>query len=317
MLILCSVYTICLIILKPSSLPPAAAYYNWRSRQDRLLVTAETFKSDMATKPVVLPETFNGEKSWDDWIAHFESVADVNEWKEDAAKLKWLQVRLTGRAATAFRRFPEATRKDYKESKKALKKRFEPESKKELYMAEMQNRKKQRSEDWASLGEDLKILAEKAYPDLQAEAQEVLALNHYLTQLENPQIAFGIKQKKPKTVEEAVQFTLEMESYLRPSRVSKVNSVKNDTELIAAASKENDSISGLIERMEKLEAAMKSKNDDPQPQKPKQHRTEDREPRPHKKTTVICRKCGKEGHFARGCAERVFKKQGNGQPSTQ
>ena len=28
MLILCSVYTICLIILKPSSLPPAAAYYN-------------------------------------------------------------------------------------------------------------------------------------------------------------------------------------------------------------------------------------------------------------------------------------------------
>ena len=51
-------------------------------------------------------------------------------WWDDAAKLKWLRVRLTGRAGTVFRRLPEATRGDFKEAKKALKKRFEPDSKK-------------------------------------------------------------------------------------------------------------------------------------------------------------------------------------------
>ena len=40
----------------------------------------------------------------------------------------------------------------------------------------------------------LKILVEKAFPNLQPAAKETLALNQYLTQLENPQTAFGVKQ---------------------------------------------------------------------------------------------------------------------------
>ena len=57
-------------------------------------------------------------------------------------------------------------------------------------------------------------LAERAYPDLQAEAQEQLALNRFLALLDNPQVAFSVRQKAPKTIEDAVTATLEMESYL-------------------------------------------------------------------------------------------------------
>ena len=65
----------------------------------------------MATKPVALPEIFTGDgrQSWSDWVDHFDSVADVNEW-DGAAKKKWIRARLTGRAATAFKRLPEADR---------------------------------------------------------------------------------------------------------------------------------------------------------------------------------------------------------------
>ena len=97
-------------------------------------------------------------------------------------------MRLTGRAALAFKKFPAATKVDYKLTTEALKKRFKPVSRKELYLAEMQSRRKCRDEDWAILGEELKTLAEKAYHGLQDEAQEVLALNHYLAQLDNPQV---------------------------------------------------------------------------------------------------------------------------------
>jgi hypothetical protein len=60
-------------------------------------------------RPVVLPETFDGTKNWDDWYLHFENVAAVNGW-DDAEKLKWLRVRLTGRAQKALHRLPEASR---------------------------------------------------------------------------------------------------------------------------------------------------------------------------------------------------------------
>ena len=60
----------------------------------------------------------------------------------------------------------------------------------------------------------MRLLAEKAYPDLQAEAQEALALYRFLTQLENPQVNFAVRQKQPANVDQALQYTLETESYL-------------------------------------------------------------------------------------------------------
>ena len=82
-------------------------------------------------------------------------------------------------------------------------------------MAELQTRMKKWNEDWAVYGEDLKQLADKAYPDLEDAARERFAMNQYLTQLTNPQVAFSVRQAKPKTVDEAVHLTLEMESIIQ------------------------------------------------------------------------------------------------------
>ena len=83
-------------------------------------------------------------------------------------------------------------------------------------MAEFQSRKRNKSEDWATLGDELKVLADKAYPDLDDKAHERLALNSFLTQITNPQVAFSVWQKCPETVDDVVAATLEMESYLGP-----------------------------------------------------------------------------------------------------
>ena len=60
------------------------------------------------------------------------------------------------------------------------------------------------------------MLVDKAYPGLSEDAREQLALTHYLGQLEHPQVPFSVKQRGPKTVDEAVRTTLEMESYMLP-----------------------------------------------------------------------------------------------------
>ena len=151
----------------------------------------------MAAKPVVLPEPFNGETSWEDWRLHFEDVAAVNEWTA-AQKLKWLRVRLTGRAQKAFHRFPPESQESYAAATSALKERFEPKSRMTRYQAEFETRRKRRTEGWADLAEDLRSLADRAFPDLQADARECLALQTYLQQLDQPQVAFAVKQTRPR-----------------------------------------------------------------------------------------------------------------------
>lgn len=67
---------------------------------------------------------------------------------------------MTGKAQTAFMRLPEATRRNYVECVKALKQRFLPGSKMELYVAELNTRTKQAGEDWASFADVLRGLAD-------------------------------------------------------------------------------------------------------------------------------------------------------------
>ena len=81
----------------------------------------------MAGKPVVLPETFSGEGSWEDWLDHFNNVAAVNSW-DGEQKLLWLKVRMTGRAQTAFKKLPDDAKGSFEAAVRALGERFEPQS---------------------------------------------------------------------------------------------------------------------------------------------------------------------------------------------
>ena len=87
-----------------------------------------TPRASAKSRPLITPEPFNGTGSFNDWVDHFEGVAAVNEW-DDASKLLWLRVRLVGRAQTTYGRLSNASKADYDSLKKALKERFEPDSK--------------------------------------------------------------------------------------------------------------------------------------------------------------------------------------------
>ena len=243
-------------------------------------------------RPLITPEPFNGTGSFNDWVDHFEGVAAVNEW-DDAAKLLWMRVRLVGRAQTAYGRLPETSKGDYDSLKKALKERFEPDSKKELYLSEFSTRKRKTGEGWAEYADELRVLADRAFPDLDEKARERLALNQYLSQLDNPQVAFNVKQKRPDKLVDAVSTTLEMESYLLP-RSHKVASVDMlESQVVAAVQSKQDAmmemLQTMMERLDRLEKQVPHANPPPST-------------RVNRPNTVICHKCGQAGHFARGCA---------------
>ena len=258
-----------------------------------------------AARPLVLPEKFSGEGEWSQWICHFENVAAVNSWNEES-KLLWLKVRLTERAQMAFQHLPVDTQADYEGSKAALKERFEPESRKDRYKAEFQNRRKKRTEPWADYAEDLRILVDRAYPQLEAAARDQMAMTRYLSQIDNVQVAFSVKQQKPTTLDAAVSATLEMESYLGPKL-----EVAGVEDTVAAAMPDEATgtvMKKLLERMERLETELsesrKERRDYMQKRKPTSYPQQGNSgyrPGGRPRSVPTCWNCGQRGHVIRDC----------------
>ena len=86
--------------------------------------------------------------------------------------------------------------------KSALTERFEPTSKQEVSKAEFESRRKSKAESWGDFGDELLRLVDKAFPTLEYKAKEQFALSRYLDQLEPAEVAFGVKQRRPKTIEQ-------------------------------------------------------------------------------------------------------------------
>ena len=172
-------------------------------------------------------------------------------------------------------------------------------------------RAKKHSEGWADFAEELRRLVDKAYPDLEANAREQLALSHYLSRLHNPQVGFAVKQQRPRKVEEAVRITLEVESYL--VKTPTVGQVEMETEPISqdhlpmATVKQTTELEQLTQRLERLKETIRRRDTAVQSQRYGEQAAGE----PRKSLPVICRCRGKEGHYARGCASRRPQRQGN------
>ena len=143
----------------------------------------------------------------------------------------------------------------------------------------------------------MRAFMDKAYPSLNDMARQQLALHKYLSQLENEQVAFNVRQRKPKTIEAAVGATLECESYLVKPVTSgavvapvQVQAKNRDSVLM-------DMITKLMEWMDRLEESLKGT----QPKWEVVKRLCDQE---GKARVVVCYRCGQEWHFAWGCAQQ-------------
>ena len=94
---------------------------------------------------------------------------------------------------------------------------------------------------------------------MQEEARQKLAVMRYLEQLSDTQVAFSVRQKRPKTLAEAVALTLETESLAIASGASSCK--ERLRSLVAGIQTENSTtdinaqglLTTLLQRMGKLE----------------------------------------------------------------
>ena len=168
-----------------------------------------------------------------------------------------------------------------------------------MYEADFQCRKKDRAESWGDFADALKILVEKAFPNLEAAVKENLALNQCLTQLENPQISFGVKQRWPSSLVEVVSFTIEMESYLqKPVKLAPV--MTEEPSVVSTIQNQQGELVKTLEEvtqwLKRLDASMQALPVSQTRRSANQYPSQQNRNQP-----VVCHKCKKEGYYARGC----------------
>ena len=131
-----------------------------------------------------------------------------------------------------------------------------------------------------------------------------------------------VKQRSPKTLDEAVTATMQTEAYLTTTRVATTDCAQQGTlptNAVVGKSATDEKLVTLISKLSDKVEQLEAKISGPQPQQyscPRQLSPRSRrDPK-----TIICYNCRQPGHLARGCVaprqtRRVTPPPGNEKPS--
>ena len=124
-----------------------------------------------------------------------------------------LATNLRGSAGSILADLDPDQRYHYESLVLALSSRFEPDYQADMYLAQIRNRTRQKSESLPELGQAIKRLARYALPSAPSSVRQWLSLTQFTEALNNESLEYAVKQARPKTVDEAVKVAMETEAF--------------------------------------------------------------------------------------------------------
>ena len=135
-------------------------------------------------RPAVMPEAYEGDGDWEEYLAYFNQCADINGWN-DAAKARYLGVRLRGMAQRYHAGIPQARRLNWQQVTQDFTQRFAPAA--DVRHSDIKrslNRdvaaKLVKPEPLPKLADDLRRLVTRAYPNMQDGDQQELVRDQFI-----------------------------------------------------------------------------------------------------------------------------------------
>jgi hypothetical protein len=236
---------------------------------------------------VLKPDPYNGDEDWE----HFEDCVELGQWT-DKEMLLTLAASLKGQARVFYTSLPGPEKISYGRLTAALEQRFGSTRQQARWLSKFQARNKLYGESIATFGDDLRLLARKAYGNLEPEAQEILALQQFYKAL-SVEMRCRIMDRDCKTISEAVEVVERYEELL-----GDVPHTTKRRDMVRQVGSENDAyhddiqktLNSIQSRLDKLE-----KGQDQNQQKGKR----------------ACFICQSPDHFYRNCPHKQTKKAAN------
>ena len=156
-------------------------------------------------------QKFDGTGSWESWWAHFQNCSTYKWSRRD--KLAFLKGALSGNASQVLWDTGRSTTDSLSKLIKVLKSRYGGERQAEKHKAELQVRRRKSGESLSELHQDIRRLMALAFPKLTAEAREEIACDHFTHALGDPDLALKVKERLPKSLDEALRIALQLEAW--------------------------------------------------------------------------------------------------------
>lgn len=172
----------------------------------------------------VKPEFYTGDEDWDQYISHFQNCADLGRWSE-VDKALTLSACLKGQARAFYLGLSPLDRSSYYRLVQKFSERFGSVRQQSRYLTKFETRKRKPGEEIASLGDDLRLLAQRAYPELGTDAQESLALHQFYKGI-TLEMKCRCIDRDCRTVESAVQVVERYEAILGEGNEKKKSNVR-------------------------------------------------------------------------------------------
>ena len=262
----------------------------------------------------VKPATFDGTGSWLDYRAHYDAVAEINNWNQTEKGL-YLAVSLRGQAQGVFGNISTQS-KDYDKLVKALEERFAPPNQTELYRVQLRERKQTASETLSALGQDIRRLTNLAYPTAPCDVRETLAKEQFIDALHSSDIRLRVKQARPSDLNDAVRHAVELEAYDRTERKKQegqgylFSANASETKSQEKSDSTSTNMEQLTETLKLLQDEVKSlKSQRPEYRRYKpygQWKTNQGAPRSPERRPFRrrCYSCGSTDHIQRDCKQK-------------
>jgi hypothetical protein len=180
-------------------------------------MTQATSYGPRYTKPIIVPDKFDGSTPLDPYEKHFRLCSRINGWDENAMA-HFLAVSLRGRAQQVLAVLAPHQLGCFSEMLRVLKSRFDPEGKDELYRIQLRNRRQGPKESLTDLAQDIRTMVDRAYPEMNEASKDGLAKQSFLDALPDSELRIRVLQMRPSTLQKAVQDTIELEAISKAER---------------------------------------------------------------------------------------------------
>lgn len=158
------------------------------------------------------PQQYDGKDDWDEYVTQFDILSDINRWSYESKSL-YLAGSLKGQARAILNELSPSERRDYDKLVKALSNRFGTTNRAEMYRARLQSKTRNRDESIPELAQTIRKLTRQAYPNASSNLLDVLALDHFVDALTDPDMRFRLREARPKSISEAEIIAVRIETH--------------------------------------------------------------------------------------------------------
>ena len=173
--------------------------------------SSENEEDILATpKHILKPPKFDGQSSFETFMAQFSNCAEHNKWNE-AQKLAYLHNLLEKEAANVLWDYGKDIIGSLSGLMNILETRFGGKAVAHKHQIELRNRRRRPNETLQRVHSDIRRLAALAYPSVPPQMREEITCDHFLDALRDPDFALKIRERQPADLDSALRIALQLE----------------------------------------------------------------------------------------------------------